>query len=219
MTPRDFSIGNAIGFGWNTALRKLGFFIVTLLVIAVLTSIPGVLSNWLGRDDDGIAVLFSLVQTVIGIIVTMGLINICLHFVDGQNARLGDLFEPAPQFLNFLVANVLAGLAVMIGLILLILPGIYLAVKLQFFGYPIVDRGVGPIDALKESFAITNGVFWKVLLFDVLATLIVIAGAIAFGVGLFVAIPLVEVATAFIYRRLAPHPTGAAWEEPVATGR
>ena len=44
-----------------------------------------------------------------------------------------------------------------IGLILLIIPGIIVSLMFLFFAHVIVDREVGPIEALKVSKIITDG--------------------------------------------------------------
>ncbi len=54
---------------------------------------------------------------------------------------------------------------VAVGLMLLIVPGIYLGLKYQFYGYAIADKGIGPIDALKESDRMTEGAKQNLLIF------------------------------------------------------
>jgi len=87
------------------------------------------------------------------------------------------------------------------GLVLLIIPGIYLALKYQFYGYLIVDKGMGPIKALKESGRITDGakkdllIFWLVLFCSI--------AVIALVLGIFIALP-VGLLMAFISKELIP---------------
>lgn len=58
------------------------------------------------------------------------------------------------------VMAILFTFAVMLGAVLLILPAIWLLVKLSFAQYLLIARGLGPVDALKESFNLTQGYFW-----------------------------------------------------------
>ena len=91
---------------------------------------------------------------------------------------------------------------IVLGIILLIILGIILAIKFQFFGYFIVDKGDGPIEALKKSSAITTGAKWNLFLLYLLLLLINLLGAIFLLIGLFVTIPTTMVAIAFVYRKL-----------------
>lgn len=58
--------------------------------------------------------------------------------------------------------GLLITIAVVIGFIALIIPGIYLSVRFSLFQYYIVE-GYGAIDAIKASWAATEGNFWKLV--------------------------------------------------------
>ncbi len=90
----------------------------------------------------------------------------------------------------------------MVGLILLIIPGIIWAIQFCFYDYLIVDRGFGPVDALKKSSEITKGVKLDLFVFGMLLGIINLLGFICLVVGLFVTIPTTMVAMAFVYRKL-----------------
>jgi uncharacterized membrane protein len=88
------------------------------------------------------------------------------------------------------------------GLVLLIVPGIILAIKYVFYDYLIIDKELGPLEALRESSRITGGVKWQLFIFMLLVFLINFAGILFFGVGLLLTIPATTIATAYVYRRL-----------------
>jgi len=94
------------------------------------------------------------------------------------------------------------------GTILLIVPGVIWAVKFQFFSYFIIDKGLGPIEALKKSSAITKGVKWNLLGFDLLIGGIALLGVLALLIGLLAAIPTAMIAMAFVYRKLLAQTEG-----------
>lgn len=54
-------------------------------------------------------------------------------------------------------------LAILLGASLFVLPGIWLLVKLAFAEYLLVLRGLNPLKALHESFAMSTGYFWPML--------------------------------------------------------
>jgi hypothetical protein len=58
----------------------------------------------------------------------------------------------------------LSAMLLMLGLSLLVLPGVWLMVKISFAEFLLVLRGRSPLDALRESFTLTRGHFWQILL-------------------------------------------------------
>ncbi|WPC04490.1 hypothetical protein SBP02_17215 [Pseudomonas benzenivorans] len=83
----------------------------------------------------------------------------------GQSPRLRDLLAAGlglwPRFA--LLAG-LSALAIMLGASLFILPGLWIMIKLAFAEFLLVLRGFSPLQALHESFELTSGYFWPILL-------------------------------------------------------
>jgi hypothetical protein len=85
----------------------------------------------------------------------------------GRAIQVGlDVF--APVFL----AVLLAGLGIAIGLAALILPGIYVAVRWLFVPQAVVVGQARGVDALRQSWALTQGFWWRAFLVILLANLI-----------------------------------------------
>jgi hypothetical protein len=68
-----------------------------------------------------------------------------------------DLFGPDQLFIKYITASLLFWLMVYAGLVLLIVPGIYILLTYSFFGLEMVEKSLVPIDALKRSAEITKG--------------------------------------------------------------
>ncbi|MCD6147811.1 DUF975 family protein [bacterium] len=203
MTPRQkFSKSEAVRFGWNTTRSNLGFFIGLLIVVGMIYFVPDFIAEFLKRDAPVLSFIIDIISWILGIVVQMGLIKIALRFCDNQRAKLADLFSCPSLFFKYLFGLILYQLIVLGGTILLIIPGIIWAIKFQFFDYFIIDKGLGPIEALKESSAITRGAKWDLFLFDLLLGFINFLGAICLLIGLFVTVPIAMVAMAFVYRKL-----------------
>lgn len=195
-----FSKGEAIRFGWSKMKVNFWFFVVLLIIVGVVSSLPSMVGN-LFRSIPVIAFLASIAAFVLSIIVQLGLIRVNLEFVDNKKPKYDDLFYYKP-FINYLLASIVYGLIVGIGFLLLIIPGVILALRLQFFTYLLVEKGVGPIESLKKSWEKTKGNTWNLLLFWLLLAGINILGALALGIGLFATVPTTMVATAYVYRKL-----------------
>jgi uncharacterized membrane protein len=85
---------------------------------------------------------------------------------------------------------------------------------LLFSGFLVIDRGLGPIQALKESHRITQGYKWTLFVFCLLLVLVNLAGLLALVVGIFVSAPVSLLALTHAYRVLSggavPRPADAA---------
>ncbi|MCE5362307.1 YciC family protein [Pseudomonas anguilliseptica] len=64
---------------------------------------------------------------------------------------------------RFALLAAIMTLAILLGASLYVLPGIWLIVKLAFAEYLLVLRGMPPLKALQESFAMSTGYFWPIL--------------------------------------------------------
>jgi uncharacterized membrane protein len=73
---------------------------------------------------------------------------------------------------------------------------------LMFVPYIVIDRGLGPIEAMKESWRVTKGHKWQLFLLFLALIGLNILGAIALIVGLLVTIPITMLAAAHAYRTL-----------------
>ncbi|ANU08211.1 hypothetical protein [Paraurantiacibacter namhicola] len=96
-----------------------------------------------------------------------------------QLASQGRLGRSSGSFWLFLGMSILALLGVGLGLLLLVVPGLFLIVRWSAANGFAVSRGLGPVDALKASWEATDGHSWSIFF----AGLILVFGAsIAFGV-------------------------------------
>lgn len=200
-----FSKSDAIKFGWKTTLKNVGFFI---LVVAVYIGVQIVFSVLQSAFKNVSFVLFiiRLVSWFFGIVISIGLIRIALNFVGGTKAKIEYLFSEYknyPLVFNYFLATLVTGFIVIGGLILLIIPGIFFAVRLQFVTYFIVDKKQDFVTAIKSSWKHTKGEFWNLFLLGVLFFLITILGVLALVVGLLVAIPTTFLAHAYVYRKIS----------------
>ena len=114
---------------------------------------------------------WNIVTTVVGLILAMGLIRAALAVVDGRTPEVGMLFR-SEGFVPYLVASILVGLAVGVGLILCIIPGLIMAFLFAFYGYGIVDgRTDDGIESMKMSWNLVSSNVGSLLLLFILAIL------------------------------------------------
>lgn len=171
----------------------------------VIIMAGGALMSEIGERDSGESwlFLFWLLVFVFLTVIEIGYKKICLRIYDDENPKLAEMFQEYRIFWKYLGVSLLVSLVVFGGLILLVIPGIFWAVRFSFAPFIIIDTRSGLITAMKESYAITKGSFWKILLFWITVGLLNIAGVIPFGLGLLITIPMTTLASVFVYRTLS----------------
>lgn len=155
-----------------------------------------------------------ILELIVGLATSIIIVAVSLVIAEGKTPTYHDVIKSFTGYslpLRFTFASILYALIVGIGLIALILPGIYLAIRLQFYRYLIVDNEhMTPVQVFKESMRMTQGLFWKLFGIALLFIAINILGAIPFGLGLLVTVPVTIIASAHLYKKLKLHtPTHA----------
>ncbi|MDD5432791.1 MAG: DUF975 family protein [Candidatus Omnitrophica bacterium] len=197
-----FSISEAFSFGWKAMKENFVFFLKALITTGLIQIILNACYEKTIKTFFPAGVIFYIASVLAGCIFYMGYVTISLKFCDKEEKKFSDIFSSYPLFFNFLFASIVNGIVVFIGLLLLIVPGIILLIRLRYFGYFIVDKSCGPIEALKKSFELTKGSTWNLFVLVLAQIGVVILGFIALFIGLFAAIPTTMVADAFVYRAL-----------------
>lgn len=144
----------------------------------------------------------NLISQAISIFLTLGITRFGLNFLSGKPAEIGMIFGEGALFLRSCGAAILFGLMVGLGLVLLIVPGIYLALRFGQYQTAIVDRNMGIFDAFRYSSSITQNNKMSLFGLSILLGLINIAGALALCVGLLFTVPLTWLAGLIAYRWL-----------------
>lgn len=185
-------IADSISFAWNSVWKNVSYWVLLVLI-------------WFGYS-----IVINFVNTIplVGIFVGwflqawfgMGVLMLILSFVDGNKASYKILWSTPEKVLPYLGLSFLQGLIVAVGTILLIVPGIIWGLTYMFAPYVFVDQKLGVMDSLKRSGEITKGRKWELFGFVILLMLINMAGALVFGIGLVITIPVVMIAYAKAYR-------------------
>ena len=202
MATQKFSIGEALAFGWETMKSNLGFFIGLLIAWGLLYTVPAIIAGMVMEANVFLGVILHIADLALTLVISMGLVKVALRFCDQEKGRFSDLLSQRRLFFKYLFALILYGLIVFGGTLLLIVPGIIWGIKFWFFDYFVIDKKMGPIEALKKSYAVTTGVKWNLFVFFLALTGINLLGALCLLIGLFATIPTTMVAWAFVYRKL-----------------
>lgn len=204
MSEKIFSKEQAIRFGWDRMKNNLGFFIVYLVIIFMIEGFFGFFATSFAESLPSLSLLFNLGSWIVSIVSSIFIVKIGLRLY--ENLNIGSLdFLPfsSSLFFKFLLGYILYTVVVIVGFILLIVPGIYLAIKYQYVQYLIVDKNLDVFEAFKESGKMTDGHKWNLFLLVLLFLGITILGVMALGIGLLISIPILIVAQAYVYKKLS----------------
>jgi uncharacterized membrane protein len=135
--------------------------------------------------------------------VQYGVTFASLKAARGDKLEIKDMFKAFQNYWNAVLASLFVCVIIVIGLVLLIVPGIIFACKLAFTPYLVVDRKMAVMEAIEESWRMTGGHAWKVFLIGLLSIPIGIAGLICFGVGIIISIMWVSLAFASLYHAVS----------------
>lgn len=196
-----FSIVDAFAAGWRTFVANL----VPMLVYAAIVVIVNVVLDLLTDDTTGFvaSTLMSFIAFLITQLLAIGWIRIALDAVDGQPISVDRIKESFGIIVPFAIAAVLFSVGVSIGLILLIVPGIVVAVTFGLYG-PILVDGVrtDALEALRHSAEITRGERLHLFGFGVALVLLNMVGFLLLVVGVIVTSAVSVLAAAHVYRQL-----------------
>lgn len=207
------AVGDAITYGWKGFTANIGSVLLIVLVVVVV----GIGLNVLGTvfDNSFLQLIFSLIGTVVGFIMALGLIRAALAITDGQQPSVGQLFQ-GDGVVQYIIAAVVLGVGFsvinVIGAITILLLPITFLVTLvlsffvQFFGYAILDENRGAFEGITRSFDVVKNNLGDLLLLWLAALIINIGGALLCGVGLLVTLPLTAIAWAYAWRKVTNGP-------------
>jgi uncharacterized membrane protein len=208
---QKLQVRECLRFGWETFKSRPGVFVLAVLIIfgasLALNFVAGMLESAIematGPEYFLAAIVGFVLSFAIGTLIEMGMNRFYLKAHDDvASVSLHDLKKFHP-FRKYFLARLLAGVAVLAGFLLLIIPGIILSLLFSFVAFIVIDKELSPIDALKESVRITKGNLLKLLLLSLLILLINILGLLVLVVGLLVTTPISILAMVHAYRVLS----------------
>ena len=154
----ELTIGNIINNSFSIAFANIGLITLMLLVYYLTIWIP-----------------------YINLGTSIAMFAFCIAIVRNKPFRIEELFSYKYRKLigTMLLLHGISFLAILLGLLWFIVPGLVLMLAWGQAGYLVVDKNLGPMDALKTSYNITYGKKWIIFFsFVVIAIIQEIIGAI-----------------------------------------
>ena len=199
--PTAVGPGEVIEYAWNVWKQNLGILVgVTAIVLGISIGVSvlqqllvPLLAQQMSFEMIQLLVMgIGLIGNVINIFLGIGQTHIVLKVIRGQHADFAELFGGSSLFLRVLGASIVAGLAVMVGFIALIIPGILLCLLFWPFYYLIVDRKAKAMESFSMAYPIGKLNFGTTFVLGLASMGIYIVGVMALCVGVFFALPLIS---------------------------
>lgn len=209
-------VGDVINRAWAIFQKQMGSCVLAPLAGGFALAgciLAGVVIGVLfGFVFPPLGVLVVILVYIAGIIASIAL-NVSLkefylRVARGERPTIGSIFRFHPQFLPFLGASILFGMMYGIGFALCVVPGIFVALYMGQFASLIVDGRAGAIESFSLSMRITEGNRLQIFLLMLASAGIILLGELACFVGVFFAIPLVQLCWAVAYLRMTGQQTG-----------
>jgi uncharacterized membrane protein len=171
--------GSYIRRGWEIFQENMGLFIAYTL-ITILISVA--------------SAFIPFGSLLISGPLTAGFYIVAHKISKGEPYEFATFFKGFDFFVPLLLWSLIGGIFIALGLVALIVPGIYLAVAYTFVPLFIVFGKMEFWDGMEISRKLVTKNWWDVFGFVLLLFLINLAGTLAFLVGLLFTIPLTSCA-------------------------
>ena len=208
LTP---SIGGSFGFGWRKMFDKAFLPLLIAVIIAGLLSGPSFGANWKfdGNHDFNFPFLLLVPIAIFGLaysfmflpVIQFGEKYLFLKAMRDEDVDLKILFEGfKTKYLNIVLANLIVVALVIIGFVMLIIPGIIIACRLAFVPYLVMDKDLEPMRAVEKSWQMTKGHGWTIFFMAIISFFLIIGGLIVLIFGILISIMWIHAAFAALYQ-------------------
>ena len=180
------------------------FYVVLLAATFILGGVVGIF----GALSDSIALMFvgeiliSLLASALAYPFMAGINMVGIRRAADQPLSFNEIFSHFGRTVSLIITAVVMMLLIYLGMILLLIPGIYLGVAYLLAVPLVVERGLSPWQALEASRKAITQHWFKVFGLFIVLGLIIIVSAIPLGIGLVWSIPLMVVAMGVLYRTI-----------------
>ncbi len=184
------SIGGVLDDGFKLFRAAFPKVVILTVVATVVSQIPSyLLTASIGEDglpNVGLPFFITmLVTTLFGILIYAAVVSRISRIHDGRDMSLGDaLGAGLACMLPLAVCLLLYSLAVTVGMLLLLIPGLILVVTLVFAPYILVVEGGGMVGSLRQSHRLVWGNFWRTSAILLIAGFILMVAYVVIGVVL-----------------------------------
>ncbi|GAB2875267.1 hypothetical protein ACCI51_05340 [Microbulbifer echini] len=220
----SFAIGEILSEAWERTSGNKGTVLIGALLYVVgsigisivaglLTGAGGAAVLGMGSTDQASqsmffgALIYQLIVIIAGAPLAVGMAMIGIKIARGEQTSGAEVFSYFDKIVPLGIGTIIMYLMIMLGSLLLVIPGIYLAIAYLLAMPLIADRNLGPWQALETSRKAISKNWFAFFGLIIVLLLTYMAGSLALLIGLIWAIPLCSIAYGVAYRKIfgSPH--------------
>jgi len=187
-------------------MKKYFWMLILIIFVGVAIETPMWLMQQNKPSVEELKVSFSFLEFIqvvyyftIASIYSYGVIHVFTKVARKKDFVFEETLLGFKTYSRAILSRLLVVFVVGLGFILLLIPGVFLACRLIFVPYLIMDKKHKVVESLKLSFYMTRGYFWTIFGMAILSFIIIMFGIVLLGVGVLISLVLVNTAFAVFY--------------------
>ncbi len=208
----ELSIGDVLKESWEKTsgakwVVHLAFIYYMLVMIGVMVVLGIATSMFIGSATSEAGLVIMQVVTQVGmnlIMLPMGLGLVMIGIKRSVDAPISssEVFAHFSKMIRLFATMVLMYLMIIIGLLLLVLPGIYLMIAYYMAMPLVVEKNMSPWQALEVSRKTITHRWFSVLFLLIILAIIMLVSMIPLGLGAIWTLPMMMIAYGILYRNM-----------------
>jgi len=198
----EFALSQMLSEAWRKVHGNKGaIWAAIILYLVVALPIYWVLAFYLDHGLFAKCLRFVVTNSVDMALLT-GLVMLGVKLACGINAEPNEVYAYIEYFVKLVLAYIMTTLMILGGFLLLILPGIYLAVAYSLTPLLIVDKKMGLWEAMEASRKAVSHCWFRAFFLFLIFMVILVLSAIPLGIGLIWTIPMALLLHGIAYRNI-----------------
>ena len=200
----DFSITGVLKEGFRRTEGVKLTFVGAIIIYALIAVFVKSLVEFIFPNSDSLVSIYasSTVEMLFTLPILIGVMFLGIKKAREETLNIPSIFDYFGMIIPIMLAYVAMTIIITIGFVLLIIPGIYLAVSYAFVYTLIVDKGLDIWEAMELSRKTVTEQWFKFFGLSILSGIIIVISAIPLGIGLIWSIPMTYIAYGLLYHRL-----------------
>ena len=194
-------LGEVMSKAWALTRGSKGTLVLAMILFAAASLAASKFLALLGLSGEaamlrgeyarglGLALLGGIVAAPITAPLYAGIMIIGIKRAAGVDTGVRDLFGCFDRLVPLTITSLLMTLFVYVGLVMLVLPGLYLGMAFMAAPALVVDKGLGPWQALEASRKALTHSWFTVFAVVMVGAIVAALSALALGIGLIWTLP------------------------------
>lgn len=186
-------------------IAKENFWLIwgIIFITGIFNTSISTIYNFNGGNESTSSFII-VISSLLFSFIAVGAADLMLKLVRGEEVKLKEIFNFKDKYLNILLVTLVTNLAVLVGMLFLIVPGVIISIGLTFITYRLADENaeVDPIDFVKETYEFTKGYKKDIFIYTLQFMGLTILGLFTLGILNFIIIPRFVIGIAIFYEKI-----------------